>query len=129
MKPYAKLLAAVLVLSALPFLYACDENPYDPDQRPVIVSPAHSLIYVGQMVQLCATLNGPAVEAAAGDHEVQWSSTDPSVAQVSENGWVRGIRPGTVIITGGCGEYCGTARVTVSTDMPGEEGLPPGGGR
>ena len=127
MKTYGKLLAAALALSALPLLYACD-GPFDPRDRPVVVSPAYAKIYVGQMVQLCATLNGNAAKVAAGG-KVRWSSTDPFVAEVSEDGWVHGLKPGIVIITGGCGEYCGTARVVVSADTPGPEDPPRGGER
>jgi hypothetical protein len=127
MKRHAKLLAAALALSVLPLLYACDDNITDPDERPVIVSPAYAKLYVGQMVQLSATLNGPATEASMNGHKVLWSSSDPFVARVSEDGWVQGLKAGHVTITGGCGQYCGTARVVVSADTPGEEDIPPGG--
>ena len=50
------------------------------------VSPAYEKICVGQMVRLSATLNGPAAEAGMADQEVEWSSTEPTVAEVHKDG-------------------------------------------
>jgi hypothetical protein len=134
MRTYGKLLAAALALSALPLLYACDP-PIEP--KPLSVSPVYSKIYVGQMVQLCASLNVEDAEPLE-EGEFQWSSTDPSVAEVSEAtgcddgesaGWVKALTPGNVTIAAGCRDYCGSARVMVLADPGGHEMDPPGGAR
>lgn len=120
MKTKAKLMAVALALSAIPLLYACDDSPFvPPKDRPVVITPVYAKIHVGQRVQLHATLNGPAMEARMDGNDILWSSGDPFVVRVFEDGWVEGLKPGNVIITGGCGTYCATARVMVSDDTPG----------
>jgi uncharacterized protein YjdB len=127
MRTYGKLLAAALALSALPLLYACD-GPTPP--KPLSVSPVYTKVYVGQMVQLCATtFDGRDAEEALGE-PVHWSSTDASVAEVTDGGWVRGLKPGNVTIAAGCRSHCGSARVMVAATDPGSHEMdPPGGAR
>jgi hypothetical protein len=131
MKTYAKLPALALALSAIPLLYACGESPvFPPPDAPVAVAPLYAKVYVGgQRIRLQATLSGPALEAYEAGEAMLWSSDDPFVARVSEDGWVEGLKPGNVIITGGCGVYCATARISVSADTPGGDEDPSGGPR
>jgi len=89
------------------------------------VSPVFANVYVGQMVQFSATLNGRT--EATGDDEIQWSTIDPSVAEVSEDGWVTGLKPGNVTIAAGCRNHCGTARVMGLADPGSDEEGPSGG--
>lgn len=51
--------------------------------------------YQGSSIQLSATV-GP---DNASDKKLRWSSSDPSVASVDQNGLVKGIAPGQAIIT------------------------------
>jgi uncharacterized protein YjdB len=93
------------------------------------VSPVYTKVYVGQMVQLSATtLDGGDPEVVLGE-PVKWSSTDASVAEVTDGGWVRGLKPGNVTIAAGCQGHCGSARVMVAADPGSDEEGPPGGAR
>jgi uncharacterized protein YjdB len=49
--------------------------------------------------------------------EVGWLSSDPSVAEVSEDGTVTGMAEGKVVISAGCNGYCAWATVYV-TKLP-----------
>ena len=127
MRTYGKLLAAALALSAFPVLYACD-GPVPP--KALSVSPVYTKMYVGQMVQLRATtLNGQDPAKAYGE-PVRWSSTDASVAEVDDDGWVMAVKPGNVTIAAGCQGHCGGARIMVIATDPGSHEMdPPGGAR
>lgn len=124
MRTYGKLLAAALALGALPLLYACDDQG-PPD--PLTVSPVYAKVYVGQAVQLHATFSGTTSRVDG----VAWSSTDATIADVSQDGLVTGVKPGRVTIAAGCSHYCGTALVVVFKDTPGPQDEDPytGGGR
>jgi uncharacterized protein YjdB len=127
MRTYGKLLAAALALSALPVLYACD-GPVPP--KALSVSPVYTKVYVGQMVQLCATTTDGRDPKVVYGEPVKWSSTDASVAEVSEDGWVKALTPGNTTIAAGCQGYCGSARIMVAATDPGSHEMdPPGGAR
>ncbi|MBQ6662486.1 MAG: Ig-like domain-containing protein, partial [Firmicutes bacterium] len=85
----------------------------------VSVSPAEATIDPRQTVQLTATVS----PAEATNKKVNWSSSDPAVATVDENGRVRGVAQGTAIITAASaadGSKKGTATITVTDNVPTE---------
>ena len=48
------------------------------------------------------------------DGEVEWTSSDPEVASVDENGNVSSLKPGTTVITAKAGNYSASCNVTVN---------------
>lgn len=85
------------------------------------VNPTLTSIAVGPTATI--QQNGTVQESAVGTYNdgstqnlsnVQWSSSDTSVASISTSGLVTGISPGQTTITGASGTVSGTATVTVS---------------
>ena len=66
-------------------------------------------LQVGGSEQLTATIS----PANATDKTVVWSISDTSIATVSEDGLVEGVKPGTATITAKAGEKSATCAVTV----------------
>ncbi|MCH5227257.1 MAG: leucine-rich repeat protein [Muribaculaceae bacterium] len=64
---------------------------------------------VGETLQL----EGTVLPENTTDKTVIWSSSDESVAIVSEDGFVKAISAGTVIITAACGEVSAECAITV----------------
>lgn len=50
----------------------------------------------------------------AEDGNVEWTSSDPEVASVDENGNVSSLKPGTTVITAKAGNYSASCNVTVN---------------
>ncbi|HSG82507.1 MAG TPA: Ig-like domain-containing protein [Gemmatimonadota bacterium] len=113
-------LGAVLVLMALPLVQACGDSVTGPQGQAgdsavepagrLALSPAAVEIQAGAVVQIHARLNGQPLDAG----ELEWSSSNPTVAWVSSRGWVEGTAQGSVVITA---EYRGaiaTSAVTIT---------------
>lgn len=59
-------------------------------------------------------LTATVTPADAEDGELEWSSSDPEVASVDENGNVSSLKPGTAVITAKAGSKSATCNVSVS---------------
>jgi uncharacterized protein YjdB len=79
----------------------------------VDVSPAQASVLAGSTVQLSATPRD-ASGTPLPDRTVVWASSDNSIAPVSQQGVVTGIRPGTVTITASSEGHSGSSTVTVT---------------
>jgi hypothetical protein len=111
---------AILVVLALPLALACDDSVMGPQGQAgdTAVGPAGSLslnpatveIQAGAVVQIHARLNGQSLDAG----DVEWSSSDATVAWVSKAGWVQGIAQGSVVITADYRGAIATSAVTVT---------------
>ncbi|MCH5227227.1 MAG: Ig-like domain-containing protein [Muribaculaceae bacterium] len=66
-------------------------------------------LYINETVELEATI----LPEDATDKSVEWSSSDESVATVSEEGEVTALSVGKAIITARCGDVSATCEVTV----------------
>ena len=107
-------LGAILLLVAVPFLSACEEDPTgidytDTDGAERMAIPGAVTLEIGQIVWL--TLASANDEGKKG--KIQWSSSDPTVARVSGQGRVQALAEGSVTITADCGTYCVYATVKV----------------
>ncbi len=78
----------------------------------VRLSPLSSSIVQGGTVQLSATIED-STGTAVTDRVVEWTSSDPTRASVSQSGLVTTTAPGTVTITAISETRSGTASVTV----------------
>jgi len=103
-------------IMALIGVCAVTTNSSGAEQLPVVtvtVAPASNTAGIGQAVQLRAT-----PKDAAGGRLIRltdWTSSDVSVATVSNNGLVTAVAAGHVVITATAGGVSGTAQVTVTT--------------
>ncbi|MBL0169468.1 MAG: Ig-like domain-containing protein [Gemmatimonadaceae bacterium] len=78
----------------------------------VRLTPLSSSIVQGQTVQLSATVED-STGAVVTDRFIEWSSNDPTKANVSQTGLVSSFSPGTVTISAISETRTGTANVTV----------------
>jgi hypothetical protein len=78
-----------------------------------VATPTVSVL-VDSMVQLAAVVRDDS-GATLTDRPVAWSSANTAVVQVSATGQLRGIAPGTAVVTAASEGRSGTATVTVST--------------
>ena len=76
------------------------------------VFPESLSLSAGETAQLYATPRGPADQSLSG-RQVKWSSSVSSVARITEEGRVIGVRPGEVDVVGECGESSASVSVTV----------------
>ena len=81
----------------------------------VAVSLAAPAIFVGQSTQATATLRDAQSNVLTG-RTIAWSSSDNTVASVSQGGVVTGVAEGTASITATSEGKSGSASVTVSID-------------
>ncbi|HET7425700.1 MAG TPA: Ig-like domain-containing protein [Gemmatimonadales bacterium] len=85
----------------------------------VVVSPAGATIAASETVQLdAATLDAQGNELT--DRLVEWSSSNPDIASVTETGLVTGVADGTAIIVATSEGQSGSATITVGVASPGE---------
>jgi trimeric autotransporter adhesin len=80
----------------------------------ISVTPLIPSIPVGMNEQLMATAtysNGTCFDVTK---QIRWSSSDPSVAAIGENGLITAIAPGTVTITAGSGSIWERTTVTIN---------------
>jgi len=79
-----------------------------------MVSPATSIVTVGQTVQLTATPRDASGNPVPGQ-TITWASSNAAVATVGTSGLVTGVVVGTDTVTATSGGKSGTAVVTVTT--------------
>lgn len=89
----------------------------------VEVSPATSALAPGDTVRLIASVKD-AKGAALTGRTVTWSSSAEAVASVATSGLVTAIAAGSATITASVDGVTGTAKVTVSSAIPGQPGDP-----
>ena len=92
------------------------EVEVDPEPATIEVEPAESEIGVGQTVQLSAVVRDGG--GSRLDVEVEWTSSDETVASVNQSGLVTGEGEGTATIQARSGELTGTAQVEVEARLP-----------
>jgi hypothetical protein len=92
------------------------EVEVDPEPATIEVEPAESEIGVGQTVQLSAVVRDGG--GSRLDVEVEWTSSDETVAFVDPSGRVTGVGEGTATIEARAGEVSGTAQVQVEARVP-----------
>ncbi len=106
-------LGALLMLSTVPFLFACDNDSaiLGPGQvsadSPVL--PGSLTLEVGQTIRLSSAGMNP----DGARREIQWSSSNLQVATVSHRGVVRALAEGSVTITADSGSYRTSTTVKV----------------
>lgn len=76
----------------------------------IILSVSEATIPINETV----TIDAKVLPAETSDKNITWISSNPSVAEVSEEGIVKGISVGTATITAMCGAVSATCTVTVS---------------
>lgn len=96
--PVIKALGCLALLGAV----ACTTAPFSTGQgdesSSLRIDPGATLIHKGQSVQLRAVLSDPADRVLSADL-VLWSSSNPSVADVSSGGMVTGLSAGSAQVT------------------------------
>lgn len=90
----------------------------------VSVTPKQSTLYVGNAVQLNATLRDGHGDLIAG-RDVSWSSSDAAVAPVDDEGVVTAVGAGTTAITAASEGQNGSATVVVLEPVASVEVVPP----
>jgi len=100
-----------LIPAALVALLACEDTITAPIVTSVLV-PAGTRLFINQEVQLHPSLRDQrgAVIYAAG---CGWSSSDPTVVAVAEDGTVTGVSAGSAEVTAVCDDVSGSALVEV----------------
>jgi hypothetical protein len=127
MKTHTTLMSAALGLAALPLFLACTEGPVELADEPITVSPRMVTLRVGQTLRFEANVWAADRD---GKGEIAWNSSEPEVATLLDNhGLVIAAATGSAVISAGCGEYCGTAFVTVIDPGGGESEEDPDGER
>ena len=79
----------------------------------VTVQPASATIAVGQTTTLTATTKDASGNVLTG-RAITWSSSDPTIATVSQSGVVTGVLPGSATISATSEGKTGTAAITVT---------------
>ena len=99
----------------LVLLAACggtDPSNDPPPVAEVVVTPAAAAVEAGGQLQLTATLKDADGRTLTG-RTVAWSSSDPAVATVADDGAVAGVTEGSAMITATAESRSGTAALTV----------------
>ncbi len=109
-------LPAVLLAGVLPIvllLASCEDDTLNVLQvAEVSISPAELSVVQGSSGGLTVNLRDAAGRPLSG-RTVEWSSADPSIAEVSGNGVVEGRAPGTTLVRAAAEGVEGTADVIV----------------
>src|SRR5690606_28625740 len=98
----------------------------------VEIVPAREALVPGEWVDVAVRVDGQDSGELRG--WMVWRTSDPSIAQVTAEGQVRALRPGSVVITASAGQWTASARLTVAEPAPGvgvatpPPGVPGGGG-
>jgi hypothetical protein len=104
-------------LSAILLTLACSDStgPGGPKVGAVIVTASHTVLSIGDSVQLVATVRDEGGVTMSG-HAVTWSSSDAAVASVSARGLVVGRAGGSTRVMVASGEVSDSILISV---MPG----------
>ena len=108
------MISAVLLLLSTPLLSCLDgisAGPDDDEIVGVVVQPPRATIDVDGSVQLTATVYDRAGRVVQA--EVSWTSSSPSVANVDEEGLVRGVSLGVAIVRASTAGKTGISEITV----------------
>ena len=104
-----------------------ETEPGPPAVAAVTVEPAQRTVVVGGTVQLAARPRDAAGTALAG-RTVSWTSSDSSVATVTQGGGlVRGVAAGAATVTATCEGIRGSSEIAVTNPAPAASALSPGG--
>lgn len=113
-KPAQALLGGAAAVAAT--LTGCGKDAVNPDiaaVNAVVVAPAVASLQVGSSVALTAEVldaDGEVIPSL----RVSWASEDSSIAQVSPNGLVTGLKVGTVLIAASARGHDAVATITVN---------------
>ena len=118
-----RIAVAVGLLTSAMTLTACgggggggEPTPPVPTVASVSVSPSDQTLAPQQQGQLSATVKDAQGNALNG-HTVDWSSSQPGTASVSNTGLVTAVAPGSATITATSEGKSGTAQVTVTAPV------------
>ena len=87
--------AFVLAIAMATMATLC--SPASPSPEELVIRPGRTLIKVGETTQWTAESRAGRTREDVTTRS-QWSSSDPSVAQVSQTGLVTGVTPGDAVI-------------------------------
>jgi hypothetical protein len=119
---------ALLVLAPLSVLYGCGESPTGIEEKvtgaePVthemtrlLVFPEILTLEPGESAQLEVLLERKGPDLGPPDLEVTWTSSDPGVVSVSENGEVSALWGGDALVSVRHGIWRAEAKVSVTAD-------------
>jgi hypothetical protein len=110
-------LRALGVLALTAFASACDGGTNTPVVDTVIIEADDSQVTVGGTLQLQATAYDDDGDVITG-RRTEWSSSNPSVATVDDNGVLTGVSAGSVNITAEIGGEQDTQTFDVVDDCP-----------
>lgn len=112
-------MASVLAAVVLVVLAACGESGTGPDTEvaTVSVAPAVRTLVVGDEATLEATVKNRGGDPLEG-REIEWTSSSPTVAEVSQTGQVEALQEGTATISATSEGKSGTARIIVTAAPP-----------
>ena len=128
MRNHLKATIALLVLLPLPVLYACGDDMTGPEPRThasdngrqegpnLIVYPDLVVLAPGQSFRLGVLLERRGPDVSPPDSELIWSSSDPAVASVTEDGEITALAEGEAWIYAEYSLWIGEAGVIVSSD-------------
>ncbi|HQL59070.1 MAG TPA: Ig-like domain-containing protein, partial [Methanoculleus sp.] len=103
------------------FVYEPDV-PVDPALTDITVTPSSATLMVGETKGFVATALDQDGNAMPGI-DIAWSSSDPTVGAIDDDGVFTALAAGTATVTAASGDIAGTATVTVSDEEPVLTGL------
>jgi len=103
------------------FVYEPDV-PVDPALTDITVTPSSATLMVGETKGFVATALDQDGNAMPGI-DIVWSSSDPTVGAIDDDGVFTALVAGTATVTAASGDIAGTATVTVSDEEPVLTGL------
>lgn len=106
-----RFIAGIAFSLVLPVFFSCETKKVEQDiaVSSVSVLPETIEMEIGETKKLNATI----LPSNATDKSIRWTSANPSVATVSQEGDVSAVSDGTSSITASCGGKTGTCSVTV----------------
>lgn len=122
---------ALLVLG-FPLIWACEDSVVGPEDglrdatTQLALQPRFSNLAIGQTIQLRLHFTGELSLEADGRDDEEWVSSDPSVAEVDEEGRVYALSPGKVLIEVYAGPFHSWAQVIVAGETTGDDPPPDG---
>ena len=98
------------------FVYEPDV-PVDPALTDITVTPSSATLMVGETKGFVATALDQDGNTMPGI-DIAWSSSDPTVGAIDDDGVFTALAAGTATVTAASGDIAGTATVTVSDEEP-----------